>query len=76
MWAVAFNKDACLMMGININNIISITFGIGTSLAAAASTLFALTYGQLGSPYLGILPGFKAFIAAVLGGIGRSRELC
>ncbi|MDD5015260.1 MAG: branched-chain amino acid ABC transporter permease [Atribacterota bacterium] len=70
MRAVAFNKDACLMMGININNIISITFGIGTSLAAAAGTLFALTYGQLQSPYLGIWPGLKAFIAAVLGGIG------
>lgn len=70
MRAVAFHKDACLMMGININNIISITFGIGTSLAAAAGTLFALTYGQLQSPYLGIWPGLKAFIAAVLGGIG------
>ena len=70
MRAVAFNKDACLMMGININNIISITFGIGISLAAAAGTLFALTYGQLQSPYLGIWPGLKAFIAAVLGGIG------
>ena len=70
MRAVAFNKDACLMMGININNIISITFGIGISLAAAAGTLFALSYGQLQSPYLGIWPGLKAFIAAVLGGIG------
>jgi len=70
MRAVAFNKDACLMMGINIDNIISITFGIGTALAAAAGTLFALTYGQLQSPYLGIWPGLKAFIAAVLGGIG------
>lgn len=71
MRAVAFNKDACLMMGINIDKIISITFGIGTSLAAAAGTLFALTYGQLQSPYLGIWPGLKAFIAAVLGGIGN-----
>ncbi|HER23969.1 MAG TPA: branched-chain amino acid ABC transporter permease [Candidatus Atribacteria bacterium] len=70
MRAVAFNKDACLMMGININNIISITFGIGISLAAASGTLYALTYGQLQSPYLGIWPGLKAFIAAVLGGIG------
>ena len=71
MRAVAFNKDACLMMGINIDKIISITFGIGTSLAAASGTLFALTYGQLQSPYLGIWPGLKAFIAAVLGGIGN-----
>ncbi|MBN2395268.1 MAG: branched-chain amino acid ABC transporter permease [Candidatus Atribacteria bacterium] len=71
MRAVAFNKDACLMMGINIDKIISITFGIGTSLAAAAGTLFALNYGQLQSPYLGIWPGLKAFIAAVLGGIGN-----
>lgn len=71
MRAVAFNKDACLMMGININKIISITFGIGTSLAAAAGTMFALTYGQLQSPYLGVWPGLKAFIAAVLGGIGN-----
>lgn len=71
MRAVAFNKDACLMMGINIDKIISITFGIGTSLAAASGTMFALTYGQLQSPYLGIWPGLKAFIAAVLGGIGN-----
>lgn len=71
MRAVAFHKDASLMMGININKIISITFGIGTSLAAAAGTLFALNYGQLQSPYLGIWPGLKAFIAAVLGGIGN-----
>lgn len=71
MRAVAFNKDACLMMGINIDKIISITFGIGISLAAASGTMFALTYGQLQSPYLGIWPGLKAFIAAVLGGIGN-----
>ncbi|MBP8717914.1 MAG: branched-chain amino acid ABC transporter permease [Candidatus Atribacteria bacterium] len=71
MRAVAFHKDASLMMGINIDKIISITFGIGTSLAAAAGTLFALNYGQLQSPYLGIWPGLKAFIAAVLGGIGN-----
>ncbi len=71
MRAVAFNKDACLMMGINIDKIISITFGIGISLAAASGTLYALTYGQLQSPYLGIWPGLKAFIAAVLGGIGN-----
>ena len=71
MRAVAFHKNASLMMGININKIISITFGIGTSLAAASGTLFALTYGQLQSPYLGIWPGLKAFIAAVLGGIGN-----
>lgn len=71
MRAVAFHKDASLMMGININKIISITFGIGTALAAASGTLFALTYGQLQSPYLGIWPGLKAFIAAVLGGIGN-----
>ncbi len=59
MRAVAFHKDACLMMGININNIISITFGIGTSLAGCAGTLFALTYGQLQSPYLGSGPALK-----------------
>jgi branched-chain amino acid transport system permease protein len=71
MRAVAFNKDASLMMGINIDKIISITFGIGTALAAASGTLYALTYRQLQSPYLGIWPGLKAFIAAVLGGIGN-----
>jgi branched-chain amino acid transport system permease protein len=71
MRAVAFHKNASLMMGINIDKIISITFGIGTSLAAASGTLYALTYRQLQSPYLGIWPGLKAFIAAVLGGIGN-----
>jgi len=71
MRAVAFHKNASLLMGIDINKIISITFGIGTALAAASGTLYALTYRQLQSPYLGIWPGLKAFIAAVLGGIGN-----
>ncbi len=70
MRAVSFNMDASSLMGINVDYIISITFCIGTSLAAAAGTLYALTFSSIDNPYMGIWPGLKAFIAAVLGGIG------
>ena len=57
-------------MGININKTISFTFIIGSSLAAAAGILFGLTYPKI-DPLIGILYGLKAFVAAVLGGIGN-----
>lgn len=71
MRAVSFNRDASYLMGIDVNFIIMVTFGIGTSLASAAGTLYALTFCCLDNPFMGIWPGIKAFIAAVLGGIGN-----
>lgn len=69
MKAVCFDKDAASLMGINVNKIISITFFIGASLAAAGGIFYATTYPII-DVYMGIWLGTKAFIAAVLGGIG------
>lgn len=69
MRAVSFDMDASLLMGININRVISFTFAIGASLGAAAGILFASAYPQV-EPLMGMIPGLKAFVAAVLGGIG------
>ena len=69
MRAVSFDKDAALLMGININNTISATFAIGSALAAAGGVLVGVYYNSI-SPLMGIIPGLKAFVAAVLGGIG------
>jgi branched-chain amino acid transport system permease protein len=69
MRAVAFNRDAASLMGINVNRIITITFAIGSALAAAAGVLVGLTNPKI-EPLMGIMPGIKAFVAAVLGGIG------
>ena len=70
MRAVSYNPTAASLMGININAVISFTFVIGSSLAAAAGVLYALNYPSI-DPLMGILPGLKAFVAAVLGGIGN-----
>ena len=70
MRAVSYNHRAAALMGININNIISFTFILGSSLAAAAAILYASVYPSI-NPLMGIFPGLKAFIAAVLGGIGN-----
>jgi branched-chain amino acid transport system permease protein len=56
-------------MGINVNNTISVTFAIGSSLAAAAGVLIGVYFNTI-NPLMGIMPGLKAFVAAVLGGIG------
>jgi branched-chain amino acid transport system permease protein len=69
MRAVAFNRDAASLMGIPVNRIITITFAIGSALAAAAGVLVGLTNPKI-EPLMGIMPGIKAFVAAVLGGIG------
>lgn len=69
MRAVSFDKDAALLMGINANNTISATFAIGSALAGAAGVLVGIYYTTIG-PLMGITPGLKAFVAAVLGGIG------
>lgn len=69
MRATSFDQNAALLMGVDINKVISFTFAIGAALAAAAGILFASSYPQV-EPYMGIMPGLKAFVAAVLGGIG------
>ena len=69
MLAVSEDKGAAELMGINVNQTISITFAIGSALASVAGVLFVSSYGFVG-PYTGALPGIKAFVAAVLGGIG------
>lgn len=69
MLAVSEDKGAAQLMGINVNKTISLTFAIGSGLAAVASILLCSTYPQI-SPYTGAMPGIKAFTAAVFGGIG------
>lgn len=69
MRATSFDNDAASLMGINVNNIISVTFAIGSALAGAAGVLVGILYSRI-DPYMGIMPGLKAFVAAVLGGIG------
>lgn len=70
MRAVSTDEEAAQLMGINVNHVISFTFLIGSALAGAAGVLVGMYYGSL-SPLMGIQPGLKAFIAAVLGGIGN-----
>ncbi|HUD46498.1 MAG TPA: branched-chain amino acid ABC transporter permease [Candidatus Baltobacteraceae bacterium] len=70
MRAVSFNAQAASLVGINIDRVISFTFGLGSALAAAGGILYSLNYPSI-DPYMGILPGLKAFVAAVLGGIGN-----
>ncbi len=69
MRAVSQDRDAAMLMGINTNKTISITFAIGSALAAVGGILFSMAYPLI-DPYMGTMPGLKAFIAAVLGGIG------
>jgi branched-chain amino acid transport system permease protein len=69
MRAAAYDKPTARLMGINVNGIISITFAIGASLAGAGGMLYAIAYPSIVF-WMGIIPGLKAFVAAVLGGIG------
>lgn len=69
MLAVSEDKDAAQLMGINVNSTISLTFAIGSGLAAVAGVLLCSSYPIL-SNTTGAMPGIKAFVAAVLGGIG------
>lgn len=69
MRAVSEDKDAAGLMGIDVNRTISLTFAIGSALAAVAGILYMAQYETL-KPTMGALPGIKAFVAAVLGGIG------
>lgn len=69
MRAVSYDTEAAKLMGINVDNTISATFAIGSALAAAAGVLVGIYYNQI-DPLMGVMPGLKAFVAAVLGGIG------
>jgi len=69
MRAVSHDMDAARLMGINVNNTISATFAIGSAMAGAAGVIFGVYYTKI-EPLMGIIPGLKAFVAAVLGGIG------
>jgi branched-chain amino acid transport system permease protein len=69
MRAVSFNAEAASLMGVNVNLVISFTFGLGSALAAAGGILWAYKFPKI-DPLMGVAPGITAFVAAVLGGIG------
>jgi branched-chain amino acid transport system permease protein len=69
MRALAYNPQAASLVGVNNDAVISFTFGLGSALAAAGGILYALNFPSI-DPLMGVMPGLKAFIAAVLGGIG------
>lgn len=69
MRAVSTDPDAAALMGINVNNTISFTFALGSALAGAAGVMIGVYYNSI-DPLMGMIPGLKAFIAAVFGGIG------
>jgi branched-chain amino acid transport system permease protein len=69
MRAVAYDKSTARLMGINVDAIISVTFALGAALAGAAGMLYAIAFPQVYF-VMGVIPGLKAFVAAVLGGIG------
>ena len=69
MRSVSFDADAARLMGIDIDSTISMTFALGSALAAAGGVLVGIYYNSI-DPLMGMVPGIKAFVAAVLGGIG------
>ena len=69
MRAISKDIETTRLMGVRVDRIIALTFAIGSALAAAAGIMWALRYPQI-HPFMGVFPGFKAFIAAVFGGIG------
>ncbi|MDD4564194.1 MAG: branched-chain amino acid ABC transporter permease [Eubacteriales bacterium] len=70
MRAVSVDKEAAQLMGINVNTTISFTFAIGSAFAGAAGVLVGIYYNSI-DPLMGMMPGLKAFVAAVFGGIGN-----
>lgn len=69
MRTVSHDSNVARLMGINVDYVISVTFALGSALAAAGGVLYMLAYPQI-HPFMGSMPGLKAFVAAVLGGIG------
>jgi branched-chain amino acid transport system permease protein len=72
MRAISWDKNVAPLMGVPVNTVISITFAIGSSLGGAAGMMYGMAYPII-DPYMGIMVGWKAFIAAVVGGIGNIR---
>jgi branched-chain amino acid transport system permease protein len=70
MRALSYNPTAAALMGVNLDTVISFTFGLGSALAGAAGILWSISNPSI-DPLMGIQPGIKAFVAAVLGGIGN-----
>lgn len=75
MRAMAFDYVVIPLMGVPLNTIASLTFALGSGLAAAAGIMFAIAYPVL-DPYIGIIYGWKAFVAAILGGRGSIKGAC
>src|SRR6185503_17006260 len=71
MRAVSHDFNTASLMGVNVNQVVVVTFIIGSSLAGAGGMLQATSFGSPLNTYYGLLPGVKAFVAAVLGGIGN-----
>jgi branched-chain amino acid transport system permease protein len=69
MRATSFDKPTARLMGINVDRVISFTFAVGAAFAGLGGVLYAIAYASI-NPLLGIMPGLKAFVSAVLGGIG------
>lgn len=69
MRSISKDIETTRLMGVSVNKVIALTFALGSALAAASGIMWALRYPQI-HPYMGMIPGFKAFIAAVFGGIG------
>lgn len=69
MRAVSEDREAACLMGVNVNQVVAATFIIGSALAGAGGVLWTMRYTSI-TPYMGVQPGLKAFVAAVLGGIG------
>ena len=70
MRAVSLNPKAAQLVGVNNNVVIAFTFGLGSALAGAGGILYALNYPSI-DPLMGVMPGLKAFVSAILGGIGN-----
>ena len=70
MRCISLDMETTRLMGVDVNRIISITFAVGSAAAAAGGIMWAMRYPEI-NPLMGIIPGFKAFVAAVLGGIGN-----
>lgn len=70
MRATSLDKPAARLMGINVDGVISLTFAVGAALAGAGGVLYAISFPQIWT-FMGLMPGLKAFVAAVLGGIGN-----
>ncbi|MDR1730754.1 MAG: branched-chain amino acid ABC transporter permease [Synergistaceae bacterium] len=69
MRSISFDIETTRLMGVSVDKIIALTFALGSALAALAGIMWALRYPRV-EPFMGVFPGFKAFIAAVFGGIG------